>query len=74
MTTMTLAVPQELKSRMETFPEMNWSEVARQAFQQKIRDLELLKKFKSDSTMTEDDALRMGRQLNERMARRYNGK
>ena len=71
MTTMTLAVPSELKQRMETFPEMNWSEVARQAFTQRIHDLEFLKKFKKDSSMTEEDALRMGRELNEKLAKRY---
>ena len=71
MTTMTLAVPSELKHKMETFPEMNWSEVARQAFMQRIKDLEFLKKFKSDSTLTEADALRLGRELNKNLAKRY---
>jgi len=71
MTTMTLAVPSELKHKMETFPEMNWSEVARQAFLQRIKDLEFLKKFKSDSTLTEEDALRLGRELNKNLAKRY---
>ena len=71
MTTMTLAVPLELKNKMETFPEMNWSEVARQAFMQRIKDLEFLKKFKSDSTLTEKDALRLGRELNKNLAKRY---
>ena len=71
MTTMTLAVPSELKDKMETFPEMNWSEVARQAFMQRIKDLEFLKKFKSDSTLTEEDALRLGRELNKNLAKRY---
>ena len=71
MTTMTLAVPSELKNKMETFPEMNWSEVARQAFLQKIKDLEFLKKFKSDSTMTDEDTLRLGRELNKSLAKRY---
>ena len=71
MTTMTLAVPSELKNKMETFPEMNWSEVARQAFMQRIKDLEFLKKFKSDSTLTEKDALRLGRELNKNLAKRY---
>ena len=68
---MTLAVPSELKNKMETFPEMNWSEVARQAFMQRIKDLEFLKKFKSDSTLTEEDALRLGRGLNKNLAKRY---
>jgi len=71
MTTMTLAVPSELKHKMETFPEMNWSEVARQAFMQRIKDLEFLKKFKLDSTLTEEDALRLGRELNKNLAKRY---
>ena len=71
MTTMTLAVPSELKNKMESFPEMNWSEVARQAFIQRIKDLEFLRKFKSDSTLTEEDALRLGRELNKNLAKRY---
>ncbi len=71
MTTMTLAVPSELKHKMENFPEMNWSEVARQAFMQRIKDLEFLKKFKSDSNLTEEDALRLGRELNKNLAKRY---
>ena len=71
MTTMTLAVPSELKNKMEMFPEMNWSEVARQAFMQRIKDLEFLRKFKSDSTLTEEDALRLGRELNKNLAKRY---
>ncbi len=71
MVTMTLAVPEELKQKMERFPEMNWSEIARQAFLQRVHDLEFLKKFKENSTLTEEDALRMGRELNEKMAKRY---
>ena len=71
MTTMTLAIPSELKHRMETFPELNWSEVARQAFMQRIKDLEFLKKFKADSTLTEKDALKLGRELNKNLAKRY---
>ena len=71
MTTMTLAIPSELKHKMETFPEMNWSEVARKAFKQKIKDLEFLEKFTRDSTLTEEDALRLGRELNKNLAKRY---
>jgi len=71
MTTMTLAIPSELKHKMDSFTEMNWSEVARQAFIQRIRDLEFLKKFKENSTLTEEDALRMGAELNKKLAKRY---
>lgn len=71
MVSVTLSVPEEIKHKMEKFPEMNWSEVARQAFMQKIKDLEFLKKFTSDSTLTEDDALKLGRELNKNLAKRY---
>ncbi len=71
MSTMTLAVPEDLKHQMEEFPEINWSEIARQAFLQKVKDLEFLRSFKAKSTMTEKDALRLGRQLNKRLAARY---
>ncbi|MFH1211858.1 MAG: hypothetical protein V1659_02920 [Candidatus Woesearchaeota archaeon] len=71
MTTMTLAIPSELKSRMGGFPEMNWSEIARQAFAQRIKDMEFLREFKKNSTLTEADALKMGAELNKRLAKKY---
>ncbi|VVB81962.1 Uncharacterised protein [uncultured archaeon] len=70
MTTMTLAVPVELKEKMDSFPEMNWSEVARQAFMQKIADMEFLRKFKSKSRLTESDALRLGREVSKSVSDR----
>ncbi len=70
MTTMTLAVPPELKSKMDRFPEMNWSEIARQAFMQRIKDMEFLREFKSKSTMTEEDALRMGKEVSKALSNR----
>lgn len=71
MTTMTLAVPNELKQKMDHFPEMNWSEVARQAFMQRIADLEFLKKFKEKSTLTEEAALKLGAEVSKGLSKRY---
>ncbi|MBU2638818.1 MAG: hypothetical protein KJ955_07630 [Nanoarchaeota archaeon] len=71
MTTMTLAVPEELKHKMESFAEINWSEVARQAFLQKISDMEFLRKFKSKSAITEEEALQLGAGLSKKLAKRY---
>ena len=67
MATMTLAVLGDLRSKMESFPEINWSEVARQAFHQKINDLEFLRKFKSESSLTEEDALNLGKELSQKI-------
>ncbi len=68
MTTLTLAVPDEMKKKMDSFPEMNWSEVARQAFMQKIDDMEFLKKFKEKSRLTESDALRLGKEVSKEIS------
>ncbi len=71
MTTMTLSIPSELKKKLEEFPEINWSEVARQAFMQKVKDLEFLKHFKSESEMTEEEALRLGKQVRKKLAEKF---
>ncbi len=73
MVTMTLSVPSELRHKMESHPEINWSEVARQAFLSKVSDLDFLKKFKAESEMTEKDALRLGRKLKKDLMKRYKG-
>ena len=36
MVSITLSVPPDLKEEMDSHPEMNWSEVARQAIRQKM--------------------------------------
>ncbi len=71
MVNMTLAVPGELRHKMESFPEINWSEVARQAFSQKIKDLEFLRKFKSKSTFTKEEALKLGAEVSKKVAARH---
>jgi len=73
MTTLTLAVPEEIKKKMDSFPEMNWSEVARQAFLQKIEDLEFLRKFKEKSRLSETDALRLGKEVSREVSKKLRG-
>jgi hypothetical protein len=68
---LTLTVPKELKDIMDEFPEINWSEVARQAFKNKIDDLRFLNKFKAESKLTEQDAIELGRKVNKALAKRY---
>ena len=70
MRNITLAISPELKNKMEKFPEMNWSEVARQAFTQKVKDLEFLKEFSSKSKLTEEDALKWGKEVSKSLSNR----
>jgi hypothetical protein len=47
MVNVTLAVPEQLYKKMKSRPEFKWSEVARQAIQQKIEDADLLDDLKA---------------------------
>ncbi len=71
MVNLTLAVPVEMKKEMDEFPEMNWSEVARQAFRDKLRDLKFIKKFRSKSKLTEEDTIELGRKVSRAVAKRH---
>ena len=71
MTNMTLAVPEELRREMDEHPEINWSEIARHAFKQELKELAIFAKFKERSELTEEDAIRMGREVSEAMGQRY---
>ena len=74
MTTMTLSVADDMKQKMNSFPEMNWSEVARQAFSQKLEDLEFLQKFKEKSKLTEADAMHLGKEVSKAVSQKLRSK
>ncbi len=74
MVNVTLSIPSDLKHKMDSFAEINWSAVARAAFDDKIQDLEFIKKFKAKSTLTEEDAMKLGKELNEGLAKRRSAK
>jgi len=71
MVNMTLSVPKELKNQMDEFPEINWSEIARQAFKEKIKDMRFLKEFKSKSKLTEEDAIKLGKKVSRSLGKKY---
>ena len=71
MVSITLSVPEDLKHKMDQFKDINWSAVAREAVKKKINLLEQFREFTKDSTFTEEDALRLGRQVNKRIAKRF---
>ena len=55
MPSITVNVDDDLKERMENHPEINWSEVTRQAIQEKIETLEVMDELTSESELTESD-------------------
>jgi len=71
MVNVTLAVPEEMKSEMDKHPEMNWSEIARQAFREKLMILKRMDELLSKSKMTEKNALELGKKVNKAVAKRF---
>jgi hypothetical protein len=71
MANLTLSIPNELKKEMEAFPEINWSEVARDSIKQKIVQLNFLKGFRMDSEITPQDALTLGKEISEKLIKHY---
>ena len=69
----TLSVPEELKKEMEKFPEINWSEVARASIKQKLTHLNFLKGLSIDSEITPEEALKLGNEVSQLLAKRYKG-
>ncbi len=55
MPSITVNVDGDLKERMEKHPEINWSEVTRQAIKEKIETLEVMDELTSESELTESD-------------------
>ena len=64
MPTLTLAIPKELKSEMDSLPELNWSEIARKAISKEVEEYKLFKSIVSKSKLTEKDALQLAREVN----------
>jgi len=66
MPTITVNVDDDLKERMEKHPEINWSEVTRQAIAEKIDALEVMDELTSESELTESDVQEIADKINER--------
>ncbi len=73
MVSITLSVSEELKVEMDQHPEMNWSEVARQAIREKMIILKKMDLLLSKSKLTEKDAIEIGKKINKAVAKRYRG-
>lgn len=73
MATISVSVPDSLKDKIARFDEINWSAIARKAFEQKVKEVEFLKKLSLKSRLTQKDANELSRTINRDMARRFRG-
>lgn len=71
MVSITLSVPEDLKTLMDNFPDINWSAVAREAIKKRIIMLQKFKEFTKESDFTEEDALDFGKRVTSEAAKKH---
>lgn len=70
MPNVTISISEDLRKKLAEFKVINWSEVAREAFEKKIIQLKILESFTKESELTQEDALRLGRKVNEALSKK----
>ncbi len=70
MANLTLSIPEELREKMRKFPEINWSEVARQAIQDRARVLDEMNRLLSKSRLSGEDVEELSKKIRARVWRR----
>lgn len=55
MTNVTLAIPEDLHTRMKRHSEIRWSEVIRKTITEKVDDLDMMDKLSGKSKLTKKD-------------------
>lgn len=73
MSNVSVSIPDNLKQKMVDLEEVNWSAVAREAFEEKVRQIEFLKKIAGKSKLTEKDAKVISDKINISMAKKFRG-
>ena len=71
MVNVTINVPIDLKTKLETYPEINWSEVARQAWNEKVHQLDLMNKLTKKSKASDASIAELAKLIKHGMARRH---
>lgn len=71
MANITLSIPEDIKKEMDKFPEINWSEIARNSIKKRLMILRQMDNLLKKSELTEEDAIRLGREVNKAMAKKY---
>lgn len=71
MATVSVSIPDELKTRMFVFDEMNWSAVAKKTFEDKVVQLETLKRLSEKSKLTEKDAKELAELVNKGVSKHF---
>ena len=72
MSNITLAIPEDLHTKMREHSEIRWSEVVRKSISQKIEDLDIMDKLTAKSKLTQKDVDFIAGKIDGTVARKLN--
>jgi len=70
MTNITLAIPEDLHTKMKEHSEIRWSEVVRKTISQKIEELDMMDKLTAKSRLTQKDVNEIASKVDSAVARK----
>jgi|TARA_Y100000310_G_scaffold345315_2_gene463695 hypothetical protein len=73
MGNVSVSIPDDLKQKINGLDEVNWSAVAREAFEEKVKQIELLRKIAKKSKLTERDAKQISDKISKSMTKKFRG-
>jgi len=68
---MTLSIPEQLHKKIKLHTELKWSDIARQAFETKLNELEFMENVLRNSKLTEEDAEEIGHKIKAEIRKRF---
>lgn len=71
MVNMTLSIPEEIHKEMMLHSELKWSEVARQAFEKRIKELHWMDEVLKKSKLTNAEAEDIGNKVKHKIRKRF---
>ncbi|MFH1053965.1 MAG: hypothetical protein V1740_06120 [Candidatus Woesearchaeota archaeon] len=71
MAILSVSVSNELKQEMEKLDDINWSAVARKAFEERVKQILIVEKIISKSKLTEKDAKLIADKIDKAVSKRF---
>ena len=71
MVNITLAIPENLKEKLQNHKEVNWSAVTRMALEEHLKRIEMVEAIAQKSKLTKKDAEELAKKIKSEMARRH---
>lgn len=68
---MTLSISETLYKEMQTHSEIRWSDIARQSFEKKIKELHWMDEVLRKSTLTKEEAEEIGHKIKHEIRKRF---